>query len=98
MNDLIRELELTAEKSELLGSRLREKNMFAFGVKFSWYRNSRKNFENIMHRKINLYFVRIFVIFCISWERENMILAPGVFLSTLPKEVLRPFCFITATY
>jgi hypothetical protein len=51
-----------------------------------------------MHRKINLYFVRIFVIFCINWDTEYMILAPGAFLSTLPKEVLRPFRFITATY
>ena len=42
LNDLIRELELTAEKSELLGSRLREKNMLASGVKFSWYRNREK--------------------------------------------------------
>jgi hypothetical protein len=55
----------------------------------------RNNFENIMHRKINLYFVWIFVIFCINGERKNMILAPGAFLSTLPKEVLRLFYFIT---
>jgi hypothetical protein len=32
LNDLIRELQLTKEKSELLGSRLREKNMLASGV------------------------------------------------------------------
>jgi hypothetical protein len=36
LNDLIRELQLTKEKSVLLGSRLREKNMLASGVKFSW--------------------------------------------------------------
>jgi hypothetical protein len=35
LNDLIRELQLTKEKSELLSSRLREKNMLAFGVTFS---------------------------------------------------------------
>jgi hypothetical protein len=58
----------------------------------------RKNFENIKHRKSNLYFVRIFVILCINWERNNMTLEPGAYLSTLPKEVLRPFCFITAMY
>jgi hypothetical protein len=45
LNDLIRELQLTKEKSELLGSRLREKNMLAFGVKFSWYRNREKEFR-----------------------------------------------------
>jgi hypothetical protein len=85
LNDLIRELQLTKEKSALLGSRLREKNVLASGVKFSCYRNCDKNFENIMHRKINFYFARMFVIFCINWERKNMILAPGAFLSTLPK-------------
>ena len=35
LNELIRELQLTKEKSELLGSRLRENNMLASGVKFS---------------------------------------------------------------
>jgi DNA gyrase/topoisomerase IV subunit B len=39
------ELKLTKEKSELLGSRLREKNMLASGVKFSWYRNREKEFR-----------------------------------------------------
>jgi hypothetical protein len=45
VNDLIMELQLTKEKSELLGSRLREKNMLASGVKFSWHRNREKEFR-----------------------------------------------------
>jgi hypothetical protein len=98
LNDLIRVLQLTKEKSELLDSWLREKNMLASGLNFLGTGIARKNFENIMHRKINLYFVRIFVIFCINWERKKMVVAPGAFLSTPPKEVLRPFCFIRATY
>ena len=36
LNDLKRELQLTKEESELLGLRLREKDMLASGVKFSW--------------------------------------------------------------
>jgi hypothetical protein len=44
LNDLIRELKLTKDKSELLSSRLREKNMLASRVKFSWYRNHKKEF------------------------------------------------------
>jgi hypothetical protein len=44
LNDLIRELQLTKEKSELLCSRLHEKNMLASGVKFSWCRNREKEF------------------------------------------------------
>ena len=43
--DLIRELQLNKENSELLGSRLREKNMLTSGVKFSWYRNREKEFR-----------------------------------------------------
>jgi hypothetical protein len=54
LNDLIRELQLTKEKSELPGSRLREKNMLASGVKFSWYRNREKEFctdvRNLLHQ------------------------------------------------
>jgi hypothetical protein len=98
LNDMISELQHTKQKSELLRSRLLEKNMLTSGVKLSWYRNREKEFQNNIHRKINFYFVRIFIIFCINWERKNMILAPGAYLSTLPKEVLRKFCFITATY
>ena len=48
LNDLIRELQLTKEKSELPGSRLREKNMLASGVKLSWYRNREKEFRKIL--------------------------------------------------
>jgi hypothetical protein len=56
LNDLIRELQLTEEKSELLGSRLCEKNMLASGVKFLRTGIARKNLKNIciMHRKIKL--------------------------------------------
>jgi hypothetical protein len=36
LNDLISKLQFTKEKSELLGSKLREKNMVASGFKFSW--------------------------------------------------------------
>jgi hypothetical protein len=76
LNDPIRELQLTKETSGLLGSRLRERTCWHPGLNFLGTGIVRKNFENIMHRKINLYFVRIFVIFCISWERQNVILAP----------------------
>jgi hypothetical protein len=101
LNDLIRELQLTKEKSELLGSRLREKNVLASGVKFSWCGNREKEFRKYYAQEDRL-------VFCTDirnllhqlGERENtrMIIAPGAFLSTLPKEVLRPFCFISATY
>jgi hypothetical protein len=92
----LNELQLTKEKRVLLGSRLREKNMLASWVKFSWYRNSEKEFWKYYAQEDKRVFCKdIRIIFCISWDRESLILAPG--LSTLPKEVLRPFCFITAT-
>jgi hypothetical protein len=56
LNYLIRELQLTKEKSELLGSRLREKNILASGVKFSWYRNREKEFRKYYAQEDQLVF------------------------------------------
>jgi hypothetical protein len=56
LNDLIRELQLTKEKSELLGSRLREKNMLASGFKFSWYWNREKEFRKYYAQEDQLVF------------------------------------------
>lgn len=44
LNDLVRDLHLTKENSELLGSRLKEKNLLAAGTSFSWFRYREKNF------------------------------------------------------
>ena len=55
LNDQIMKLQLTIEKSELLGSRLREKNM-ASGVKFSWYRNREKEFRKYYAQEDQLVF------------------------------------------
>jgi hypothetical protein len=98
LNDLIRELQLTKERSELLGSRLCEKNMLASGVKFSWYRNREKEFRKYYEQEDQL-------VFCM--DIRNLLHQLGekeyepsncAILSTLPKEVLRPLYFITATY
>jgi len=58
LNDLIRELQLTIEKSELLFSRLSEKNMFPSGVKFSWYRNREKEFRKYYAQEDQLVFCK----------------------------------------
>ncbi|KAL7636355.1 UNVERIFIED_CONTAM: hypothetical protein RMT77_013130 [Armadillidium vulgare] len=39
LSDLTRDLCLSKESVQLLGSRLREKNLLAPGTKFSWYRS-----------------------------------------------------------
>lgn len=44
LNDLVRDLHLTKENSELLGSRLKEKNLLAAGTSFSWFRYRENNF------------------------------------------------------
>jgi hypothetical protein len=97
LNGLIRELQLTKEKSELLGSRLREKNMLASGVKFYRYRPREKEFRKYYAQEDQF-------VFCTDirnllhqlGEKEH---DPSTWrlLSTLPKEVIRPICFIKAT-
>ena len=44
LNDLIRDLHLTKEASELFGSRLKDKNLLAAGASFSWFRYREKDF------------------------------------------------------
>jgi hypothetical protein len=56
LNDRIRELQLTIQQSELFGSRLQEKNMLAFEVKFSWYRNCYKEFRKYYAQEDQLVF------------------------------------------
>lgn len=44
LNDLVRDLSLSKIDSELLGSRLKAKNLLSPGVVFSWYRNREDEF------------------------------------------------------
>ena len=44
LNDLVRDLGLSKEAAELLGSRLKAKNLLAPGVVSSWYRHREKDF------------------------------------------------------
>ena len=44
LNDLTRDLNLPKDAAELLGSRLKERNMLAPGTSFSWYRHREKDF------------------------------------------------------
>lgn len=45
LNDLIRDLCLSKESSQLLGSRLREKNLLERNTTFAWYRNREMEFR-----------------------------------------------------
>ena len=54
LSNLIRDLGLTKEKSELLGSRLKEKNLLAAGTTFSWYRHRDKEFRKYFKKEEDL--------------------------------------------
>ena len=44
LNNLVRNLGLPKDSAEVLGSRLKDKNMLAPGTSFSWYRSREKEF------------------------------------------------------
>lgn len=44
LNDLIRDLALSKDSAQLLGSRLQEKNLLTPGTSFSWFRNREKDY------------------------------------------------------
>jgi hypothetical protein len=46
LNDVIRDLGLPKEKAELLGSRLKEKNLLAAGTFIYWYRSRKQEFTS----------------------------------------------------
>lgn len=53
LNDLIRDLELSKSKSELLASRLTQYNYLANDVKYSVYRTCQKPLEQFFEKKKN---------------------------------------------
>ena len=47
MNDLVRDLNLSKDKSELLASRLQQWNLLTFGTKVTFYRQRSKDLSNL---------------------------------------------------
>ncbi|GBM60303.1 hypothetical protein AVEN_81658-1 [Araneus ventricosus] len=56
LNDLIRDLGLSGDGAELLGSRLKNKNLLTPGTSFSWYRHREKEFTQFLSKEGNLIF------------------------------------------
>lgn len=54
LNDLVRDLGLTKEKAELLGSRLKEKNLLAGGTNIYIYRNRERQFSQFFEQENDL--------------------------------------------
>lgn len=58
LNDLTRDLNLSKESAELLGSRLKAKNLLAPGTSFSWYRHREKVLLPYFEEKVSLVYCR----------------------------------------
>lgn len=75
LNDLIRDLYLTKEGSELLGSRLTEKNLLEAGTTFSWFRYRERDFLPYFSEDRDLVFCNdvcgLFNTFKIPYERTD---------------------------
>lgn len=56
LNDLVRDLGLSKDAAELLGSRLKNKNLLSPGTSFSWYRHREKEFTQFFSKEGNLVF------------------------------------------
>ncbi|GBM85111.1 hypothetical protein AVEN_62867-1 [Araneus ventricosus] len=56
LNDLVRDLGLSKGGVELLGSRLKNKNLLTSGTSFSWYRHREKKFTQFFSKDGNLVF------------------------------------------
>ena len=46
LDDLVRDLNLSKESAEILGSRLDERNLLAPGTTFAWYRHREQKFTS----------------------------------------------------
>ncbi|KYN11115.1 hypothetical protein ALC57_16739 [Trachymyrmex cornetzi] len=56
LNDLVRDLDLSKEKAELLGSRLKKRNLLLPKTSFSWYRSREKEFSRFFIEEDSLVF------------------------------------------
>lgn len=54
LNDLMRDLDLSKEKSEILASRLQERHMLSSGVKVTYYRDRHKRFSKYFSKTDNV--------------------------------------------
>jgi hypothetical protein len=54
LNDVVRDLGLPNEKAELLGSRLKEKNLLAAGTSVYWYRSREQEFTSYFSQTSSL--------------------------------------------
>ena len=58
LNELVRDLGLPKDSAEVLGSRLKDKNMLAPGTSFSWYQSREKEFVSFSSQEGDLVFLQ----------------------------------------
>lgn len=56
LNDLVRDLGLSKDAAEMLGSKLKNKNLLSSGTAFSWYRHREREFSHFFSNEGNLVF------------------------------------------
>ncbi|GFY08761.1 cyclin-Y-like protein 1 [Trichonephila clavipes] len=75
LNDLVRDLGLPKDTTEVLGSRLKERHLLNSGVSFSWYRFREKEFVPLFTQEGDLVFCNnvpaILEMFKIMYEQRN---------------------------
>ncbi|KAI6647410.1 hypothetical protein LOD99_12406 [Oopsacas minuta] len=87
LNDLIRDFDLSKESSELLASRLKEKNLLHQGTKVTLYRYREQEFHSTSAKRMVWCFVQMLRVFYWKWEFRTIIQVTGGCLLTAPKGV-----------
>jgi len=84
LNDWIRDLDLSKEKSEMLASRMQERNFVISDVKVTYYRARHKPFAKYYLKKDNKMFVIVMTLLvCSKNLARHMIQLNGVYSSTV---------------
>jgi hypothetical protein len=84
LNDVIRDLGLSKEKSELLGSGLKEKNVLAAGASMYWYRRREQEFTRYFSQDGDLVYCCNIPGLMQKFGVEYKV--NGIFSLTLPRE------------
>ena len=95
LNDFVSDLNLSKSSSELLASRLKERNLLSNDSRITFYRNKHQEFRHFF-KKNTFFTVQILFIFCKSLKYHIMNQEIGDYLSTAARNHLSVFRSIMA--